>query len=246
MKKLLLPALLLLCLAACARSPGAAPADPPTPALTPVPTATPTPTAAPTPSEESVKTLWGFPIDDTHDAFEVPTGGRLGTVLVTVELKGEEMDQLHFSVWTADDLESPIQTMEAERVNVFHEHDVVDANFDGYMDFTYPWLRGKSWGQSSLWLWNEAAERFAEVPEYADIPNPWIDGETQTISGILTYTNAGDKTETFYRWEDGRLVCFRKEEIVYHCEDISWERVIYERVNGELAEVSREPVQMLG
>lgn len=244
---LLLAALLLLggCYAA-------QPLEDPSPsaAETSTPTAPPTPTPTPTsePTQE-VKELWGFPIDDTHDAFEVPTGGELGTVLVTVE-RGEENEEYGFpltlSVWTEDDLTTPIQTMEVEESYYFHWHDVEDANFDGYMDFTYQWLLGAKAGMPHLWLWNEESQQFVEEPAYADIPNPRTDPGTQTISGYISYSAAGDGEETFHHWEDGHLVCFRKEERTYPDAEGKQEMVIYERVNGKLTEVSREPLVMLG
>lgn len=110
------------------------------PTVTSAPTATPTPT--PAPSEEPTE-LWGFPIDDTHDAFEVDTGGKLGTVLVTVE-QGEEntgeFGGYHYtlSVWSRDDLTAPIQRLE-ETGTSLGDIDVIDANFDGYTDFLYTW-----------------------------------------------------------------------------------------------------------
>lgn len=242
MKKTLPLALALaFCLAGCGLQSG------PMPTATPTPTPLPTPSAevSPTPTEEPTE-LWGFPIDETHDAFEVDTKGRLGTVLVTVEIKGEEWEEFHFSVWAANDLEKPIQTMVAERANAFRWHGVMDANFDGYMDFTYQFFLGKNAGMSRLWLWDEEVGQFVEEPEYANISNPRVDHETQTISGVNTFTNAGDGIKTFHRWEDGRLVCFRQEEITYPDENWKQEKIIYERVNGELVEISREPIVMLG
>ncbi len=136
--------------------------------------------------------------------------------------------------------------MTAQEMYIRYGSTIEDVNFDGYMDFTYQFLQTKNAGMSRLWLWDEETEQFVEEPEYANISNPSVDQKTQTISGILTHTNAGDKTETFHRWEDGRLVCFRQEEITYPDENGKQEKIIYERVNGELVEVSREPIVMLG
>ena len=125
--------LAVLLLAGCAAPAAESPA--PTPALTPTTTAAPTPTPEPTPEPtEEPKELWGFPVDDTHDAFEVPTGGKLGTVLVTVEQE-EDHCHLNFSVWKRDGLMAPIQTMRAESER--HWAILEDVNFDGYMDFMY-------------------------------------------------------------------------------------------------------------
>lgn len=221
----------------------------PGPSPSPSQTATPTSAPSPEPSEEPTE-LWGFPIDETHDAFEVDTKGTLGTVLVTVE-RGEENQEeywvpLTLSVWTRDDLTTPIQTMRVAESYYFHWHDVVDANFDGYMDLTYQWILGSKAGMSRLWVWDETAKQFVEEPEYANIPNPMVDPETQTISGYISYSAAGDGEETFHRWEDGWLVCFRREERTYPDENGKQELVTYERVNGELVETSREPLVMLG
>lgn len=251
-------AALLFLLAGCGPKETVMPAPSPSEVVTPTPTATPTSTPTPTPTPtpeptEEVKELWGFPIDETHDAFEVPTGGKLGTVLVTVELTEERDDEdrtlFHFSVWSKDDLTTPIQKIKAYLYNVLFlkSSEVVDANFDGYMDFTYQWILTAKSGMARLWLWDEETRQFVEEPEYANIPNPRVDQETQTISGVVSYSGAGDGEETFYRWEDGHLVCFRKEEIVAYCdENWKWEKVIYERVDGELTEISREPTVMLG
>ena len=79
------------------------------------------------------------PIDDTHDAFLVDTGGELGTLLVTAELAMENKDEfgtrdIAFSVWNPADMEQPIQTFSEEfMMGVAPEfHHVVDANFDGF------------------------------------------------------------------------------------------------------------------
>lgn len=190
------------------------------------------------------ETLWGFPIDDYHDAFEVPTGGALGTVLVTVEFEGEDSGESQFSVWNPNDLDAPVQTMTAYEMYLRHGSNIEDVNFDGYMDFTYSatwWAHGAN---ARLWLWDEAAGQFVEEPVYAEIPNPRVDADTQTIEGY-NYSG-GWGLETHHRWENGELICFRQVEYTYPDEDFNQEKIIYERVNGELVEVSREPYAMLG
>lgn len=242
-KKLFLWAMLLaLCLTACSQSPQSAAT--PSPALSPSPTAaapSPTPTSSPalSPSEE-LKELWGFPIDDTHDAFEVPTGGKLGTVLVTVEQ--EQSDSLDlgdflfaFSVWSADDLTTPIQTMKAESYGVFHWGTVQDANFDGYMDFGYMYAMGNQPSYWHYWIWDEDKGQFVQEPEFDKISEPQFDAETEIISGWARSSAASDGVQTYHKWENGKLVCVRRITTDY------WPNrgtvLVEDRVNGELKQV---------
>lgn len=207
MKRILCSATLLaLLLTACAQAPQ------PSPSPSPVPTATPSPSPEPTPSEEPEE-LWGFPIDDTHDAFEVDTGGKLGTVLVTVEIEDVDPEEYHFSVWTKDDLKTPLQTMTAESYGVFHWSAVQDVNFDGFMDFGYMYAMGNQPMYWHYWIWNEDEGQFVQEPEFDQISMPDFDQETGVISGYARGGFAGAAgTTTFHRWIDGKLVCVRRIE----------------------------------
>ncbi len=239
--------LLTLCLLAACAAPSPTPtpvaAPTPTPTSTPAPTPTPIPTPVPTPEEPTE--LWGFPIDDTHDAFEVPTGGKLGTVLVTVE-KEEGVDydfHLDLSVWSADDLTEPFQTMEVEESSVFHWNDVVDANFDGYMDFCYMFAMGNQPGYWHYWIWDEAQGLFVAEPAFDAISWPQFDVQTETISGWAR-SSCCSGVHTYHRWEDGELVCIRRIELHYpeRNEDGTYNQLatVEDRVDGELVEVFRE------
>ena len=205
-------------------------------------------TPEPEPTSEEVTELWGFPIDDTHDAFEVPTGGKLGTVLVTVELvevEGTFFEEQHFSVWTASDLINPLQSMTAEDVTCFKWKDVRNANFDGYMDFGYMYAMGNQPAYYHYWIWDEGQGLFVAEPEFDQISWPQFDEETGVISGWAR-SSCCSGTETYHCWENDKLVCFRKVEYTYPDENSHQEKVVYERINGELVEVSREPYEMKG
>lgn len=184
-----------------------------------------------------------FPLqDDTHDCFTVPTGGRLGTVLVTVEIENEDAEEFQFSVWAADNLEKPIQTMAAEWVGSFHWHDVIDANFDGYMDFGYMYAMGNQPAYYHYWIWDEEQGLFAAEPEFDQISWPQFDEETGVISGYARGGFAGAAgTHTFHQWIDGKLVCIRKiTTFPYGADTLNEIRLtVEEPVEGTLTEIYR-------
>lgn len=193
------------------------------------------------------------PMDDTHDAFLVDTGGRLGTLLVTAE-KGERIPEselgsfaVTLSVWNPRDMEAPLQTMETEVEDwCFGRHETVDANFDGHMDFSVLSVMGNQPNYWYLWVWDEEAGQFTEVPEYAEISGPRCNPETEVIDGWARNSGGGDGLTTFHRWEDGELVCIRRIETGYDHENMvmineehhlpSWIRV-EDRIDGELTQV---------
>lgn len=197
------------------------------------------------------------PVDDTHDAFLVDTGGKLGTLLVTAE-KGEQDRDTEFgdyhttlSVWNPGDMDAPLQTMAVLVEDMaFGHHEVVDANFDGYVDFSVLYNMGNAARYWYLWVWDESAGQFAEVPEYREISLPRRNPETEIIDGWARNSGGGDGVTTFHCWENGKLVCVRRIETGYDYENgvvefemgnevthfPSWIKV-EDRVGGELAEV---------
>lgn len=246
-----LAAALLLALAGCGEPGGqAAPPEP-----SPVPSG---PVSAPPEALTPEELLAQQPIDDTHDAFLVPTGGRLGTLLVTAEMgeRGPNPDPewelwenpVCLSVWNPEDMGKPMQRMDAVIDGLmFGEHETVDANFDGHMDFSILRNRGNGAGYWYLWVWDEEAERFVEVPEYREISFPRCDPETEIIDGWARNSGGGDGVTTFHRWEDGELVCIRRIETWWEATDMvipETEGTVFiygikveDRIDGELAQV---------
>lgn len=212
-----------------------------------------TPPELPSPEE----LLEQQPVDDTHDAFLVDTGGKLGTLLVTAELGEQDRDtefgdyHTTLSVWNPGDMDAPLQTMAVLVEDMaFGHHEVVDANFDGYVDFSVLYNMGNAARYWYLWVWDEGAGQFVEVPEYREISLPRRNPETEIIDGWARNSGAGDGVTTFHRWENGKLVCVRRIETGYDYENgvvefemgnevthfPSWIKV-EDRVGGELAEV---------
>lgn len=229
----------LLLLSGCGTAETTEPTPPAT--MTPTPSPIPAPTPTPEPTEE-VKELWSFPIDDTHNAFEVPTGGRLGTVLVTEEREEKAEDNgvaVTLSVWAKDDVKTPIQTFEAEGdlVGVFGE--IEDYNFDGYTDFCYSYYCGAANANFGLYLWEEEQGQFILTEKYFGT-GLWADKETQTIHNYV-HGSAMCGTHEIYRWEGDELL--RVREVTYLDPDLEHDTrdlLVYDRINGELTEVYRE------
>lgn len=203
----------------------------------------PSPSATPEPRhfcEPELTEMWGFPIDDTHDAFEVSTWGKLGTVLVTVEIENEAAEELHFSVWTEDNLTSPFQTMEAAKGNAFCNGSfVTDANFDGYHDFGYVYARDDGTSYLHYWMWDEEKGQFVPEPTLDEIPWPFFDKETETIYNQVR-TSMWSRISSFYRWEDGKPICVREIEWCYPDWGKGQDLAVRDRVDGELVEVYRK------
>jgi len=199
-------------------------------------------TPVPTESPAQEETLWGFPIDYTHDAFEVPTGGKLGTVLVTVEIEDAAAEEFRFSVWSDANLEEPLQTMTASRTGFFRWKEVQDVNFDGYMDFGYMFFRGNRSAYWHYWVWSEEQGEFVWIPEFDQISCPNFDEETGVISGYtMDEYDGGAGGYTFHRWTDRGLVCVRRVTISPCGTDTPNEvqLTVEEPIRGSLIEVFR-------
>lgn len=181
--------------------------------------------------------------DDTHDCFTVPTGGKLGTVLVTVEI-GEE--EFYFSVWTADNLEEPIQTMTVEGPERLRSYRLVDANFDGYMDFCYDYALTVVNSIYEIWVWDEEQGQFVGTGQL--VGGLAVDEETQTISSYIRGGWAGALgSDTFYRWKNNHLVCIRRVSTVPPEEgNDSVILVVEDWTDGELTEVFRKEYPLSG
>ena len=201
------------------------------------------------PSAEPVKTpqqelLEEQLVDDTHDAFLIDTGGDLGTLLITAELDEEAPTDtcratVQFAVWNPDDMGEPLQTIMAG-TDIFRSWSVIDANFDGYMDFTCTYLQGNQPSYDHLWIWDEYYRRFNSVPEYDKISMPTLDEETETIYGFNRSSGSGTGEYTFYQWVERKLVCMRQIDIYGIVQSDTVRMSVWDRVAGELAEIYHE------
>ena len=183
-------------------------------------------------------------VDDNHDAFLVDTGGELGTLLVTAELDTETPPDVcratvQFTVWDPYSMDEPLQTLTAG-TDIFLELSVIDANFDGYMDFACTYLRGNQPYYDHLWIWDEYYKRFNSVSEYDKISMPTLDEETETIYGFNRSSASGTGEHTFHQWVEGKLLCMRRITIYRIDQDNMVRMSIQDRIAGELAEIYHE------
>ena len=183
------------------------------------------------------------PIDDNHDAFLIDTAGKLGTLLVTAELDEQMPVQdcratVRFTVWDPDAMDEPLQTIIAG-TNIFLDWSIIDANFDGYTDFTCTYLRGNQPYYDHLWIWSEAHRQFEGVPEYDEISAPELVTETETIYGFNRSSAGGTGLHTFHQWINGNLTCVRQIKIDSSSAN-TVRMSVQDRVAGELAEIYHE------
>ena len=185
-------------------------------------------------------------VDDTHDAFLVDTGGKLGTLLVTAELAMESKNEfgtrdIAFTVWDPAEMEQPIQTFTEEfMMGVAPEfHDVVDANFDGFQDFGYLFDMGNQPNYWRYWLWDEEQAQFIYCASLVEISQPVFDADRQVITGWAR-SGAAAGTHCLYRWIDEELTLVRV--IKFDCFDPDVQLLkIEDWLDGEMvAEYKRE------
>lgn len=169
-------------------------------------------------SEKSLQqVLEEQPIDDTHDAFLIDTGGKLGTLLITVEWDPENAQYgydalLHFAVWDSAHMDTPLQTMESYS-DIFHWSQITDANFDGYQDFGYMYSMGNQPVFWHFWIWDESRKLFIRETEFDRISDPTFNQETKTINGWARSRGMGTGLAAIYQWVEGKLICMRRIEI---------------------------------
>ena len=181
-------------------------------------------------------------IDETHDAFLVDTGGRLGTLLITVEWDEENKEYdydalLHFAVWDLAHMDTPLQTMEAYSC-IFHWSEVTDANFDGHQDFGYMYAMGNQPTYWNYWLWDEEQAQFVYCAPLAEISDPVFDEQRQVVTGY-NRSSAMSGVDTISRWIDGELVLVREIETHYPEDDGTQFMTVKDLIDGQMTEVYR-------
>lgn len=90
-----------------------------------------------------------------------------------------------------------------------------DWNFDGVPDLqvcTGP-MNGFGNYTYEVWLWDDQAHRFTPVDDVSGIFDPYVDSEKKCI--VSTWRLDDEVEIVRYRWEDGKLVEYDREEMSY-------------------------------
>lgn len=184
-------------------------------------------------------------IDDTHDAFLVDTGGKLGTLLITVEVVGERegdagRQKTIFSVWNPKKMEQPMQTFSKKIMEGIAPefHNVADTNFDGFQDFGYLYSLGNQPNYWHYWLWDEEQAQFIYCESLTDISAPQFDTEKKVVTGWAR-DGASNGEYTIYRWNDGKLSLARTIEFDGPTKDGMSIGTVKDLIGGKMVEVYR-------
>ncbi len=206
----------------------------------------------------------GIP-EGTISAFVIRTGSEAKEMFVTAQPceADDVMDTadtrywytdraIKFSVWNPNDMGKPIQTM-CKYVEQYHyqgaffgQYQMVDANFDGYMDFSWICHSGNQPRFYYLWLWDEKQGKFVEEPAYNEISSPVVDAKKKIISGWSRNSAATDGTTTFHKWIDGELLCVRNIFVWREIDANNYIMTVEDRIGGEMVEVYREEFELDG
>lgn len=151
--------------------------------------------------------------------------------------------RLDFSVFEGQNRLKPIQTFQREGTYLsFRDFDVVDANFDGFLDFSCTHHRGSANYFCDFYIWSPKENGFVYYPELSEVSMPHCDPETEIVSGYWRGSVASNYS-AYFCWENGELVLLRSMEMGYPKDDWSVQTLtVMDRVNGKLKKVFQRDV----
>lgn len=207
---------------------------------------------------DAVSLICGGVSKESDFNFVIDMGGEDGEYLVTAQLCEVDQDMvmegvqcgyedgaIKISVWKSSNTREPIQTM-VKYVEKFHyengfqgKYEILDANFDGHMDFAWLCHSGNQPLYYYLWIWNEEEQRFVEEPVYNEISCPVVDADRQVIFGWSRSSAADDGDSTFYRWIGGKLICVRKISVWQEFGTEHFIMTVEDNMDGEMVEIYR-------
>jgi hypothetical protein len=147
---------------------------------------------------------------------------------------------LNISIYDINDLSLPVQIINREtNGSIFKDYEVVDANFDGYMDFYYVDNRGNANYYCNFWIWNPESERFMISSDFGEISMPQFDNDLKVVGGYWRGSAVSNETR-YYRYINGKLTCIRYMEMGYPDSEGMQALLVEDYIDGKLVEVFRE------
>ncbi|WP_105616461.1 XAC2610-related protein [Vallitalea okinawensis] len=117
---------------------------------------------------------------------------------------------------------------------------IVDANFDGNLDFYYIDNRGNANYYCRFWIWDIQTESFVESYELNELSIPQFYEETKIVSAFWRDSAVSSETR-YYKYIDSKLTSIRYFDIGYPFENEYGEHLhtlrVEDFIDGELVEV---------
>ncbi|GAB6109078.1 XAC2610-related protein [Fusibacter bizertensis] len=186
--------------------------------------------------------------NDIYYSFEILNSNdkpQLHIEMEAIPNNGEDIweveRELVISIFNINNMEVPIQLIYSNTLGtLFRDVEIVDANFDGYLDFNYVYTRGTANYFCTFWLWDPHQNKFVYNDQLGELSMPSFDEENQIISAYW-HGSAASGDDGFYRFIDGQLKCIRYFSKCYPDSNGNGEYIqkliVKDLVNGELIEV---------
>lgn len=162
-------------------------------------------------------------VEETHEEsfesfeFDIDIGNGIHKFKVVMQVKPfqDGMDDIFYdselmiSIYDRDNLTTPVQEL-VNKTNgtLFFTNEVLDANFDGYSDFSYVAWRGANNASSNFFLWDNDEMCFVFSEELSELSLPSFDNDLEVVSEF-NKSGATSNFTRFYRFYDDDLICIR-------------------------------------
>lgn len=186
--------------------------------------------------------------EDLKESFTIDIGDGKHSFKVVMEARpfeaGEEAEffdsTLNISIYDINDLSSPVQVIEEQTFDsLFKDYEIVDANFDGYMDFCYVYNRGNANYYCKFWIWDPESKSFTESPDLGEVSMPQFNNDLKVVKGYWRSSAASNETR-YYKYIDGKLTCVRYLEMGDPDSEGMQTLRVEDYVDGKSVEVFRE------
>jgi hypothetical protein len=194
--------------------------------------------------------------EEITESFIIDIGDGIHTFKVMMEAQPFEFEEdeenlffdsiLEVSVYDINDLSSPVQiTEDKTNGSIFRDYEIVDANFDGYMDFSYLYSRGNANYICVFWIWDPETKAFKTSDELNEISMPQFDPDLEVVSGFWRDSAASNESR-YYKYIGGKLTCVRIMEMGYPDDNDNQILSVQDYRNGHLVEVFHEKALLKG